>query len=375
MRFLLFLLLTFSSLLQAQDISAYAARQIQSAFAAREGNRLDDAIRILEKAARGSAYDKAQVKRYLGVFYWESGAGDKAESALDEAVQSGMLPEGQYRESLRMLADIQLNRQKFNDAITNYRKVIALTTEKEKLAGYWLRIAHGYYAQENWGKVIEATNQYSRYQPQPEIFILTMRLGAFIALNQLSSAIEELKQLREREPKKESWWKQLYSMYLMKEDYSNALTVMQQMERAGFSLDEKTLLTLAHLYHYQGVPELAAKTMGNISELTDRPELIAMQARYWQSSKEWEKAIACWENAVRLSPEYIWEYVSLLMQQKQYQRVIQEVDGMTNPSEKLMLAKIESYYYLGQITEAEVYAHTAFRETGSDVFKPWIELD
>ena len=373
MRYLLILLTLLTLPLNVQELSRYVAVKVHKAFQARQDNRLSEAIAVLKQIEPKKEYDNAYVQRLLGVFYWQSGQLTKAEQALAVSVSLNVLEKTQQRDTRRMLADIQFYQQRFTPAITNYLAVIEQTQNREALAGYWLRVVQAYYALENWNKVLDAVAGYKAYVVKPEISALTMQFGAELSLELWSRAIKTVTQLRDLEPEKLVWWQHLYGLFLRTDQNREALAVLQQMERAGFALSRAEIRTLAQLYANQGIPVQAAEHYGLLAGEISDAKLLATQAKYWQQAREWHKALLSWEKAARLDSDYRWPYAQLLLRQREYSQALKQLDGIENPSEQMLLAKVNAYYRLNLIEEARKAASRAYRVSQNKSARQWLD--
>jgi hypothetical protein len=365
--------MAFSLPLSAAELSRYVALKVHKAFQVQQDENTAEAITLLQQIETEREYDRAYVQKLLGVFYWQQDQFDKAEQALEKAVSSGALDEEQQLDSQRMLAEIQLYQQHFAPAIANFKAVIAKTTEESKLAGYWLRISQAYYFLEQWQDVLTSVARYKSYVQAPQVSALKLQLAAELNLEQWNAAIRTTKQLRHREPQQRDWWKQLYSLLLRTEQAREALTVLQQMERAGFVLTQTEIKTLAGLYAQQKLPAQAAENYAHLEGLNSDAGMLATQARYWQQAREWDKSLLSWQKATELDAQYRWPYARLLLQQSRYRRALEQMDQIEQPSEQILLAKVKAYYRLNQLQQAKKAATRAYRIAHNKTAREWLD--
>ena len=93
----------------AEELSQFTAGKVQRAHNLQQDEKLNEAIVLLADLDPSRAYDKAFVKRMLGIFYWQKGNTNKAIDNLSYAVTSGLLNDEQAWVTQRMLADILLS--------------------------------------------------------------------------------------------------------------------------------------------------------------------------------------------------------------------------------------------------------------------------
>lgn len=362
----------------ANELSRHTANRVHRAFELQQNEQADQAIELLEQTDSSRSYDTAYVSRMLGVLYWQQQMPDKSEQALRRAVESGALPTEQAIESERMLADIQLSMGEPQSALTHYLSVVKQDSEsqtlgEEALISVRLRISQAHYQLQNWSQVLESLSHYHALQPEADITTLSMALGAQIALEKWQEAIAITQKLRALEPEKKLWWKQLTSLYLNEKQYANALASLKQMERAGFELEQSNYIAMAQLYALQGAPELAARTYEqNINTLQPDDKTLMIEAQYWQQAREWDKSLLTWQQAVKLDSGHRWSYIQLLMQQKQFDDALSELNAV-EISQRSELAKTQAYYRTGRIEEAKKSAKRAHSIEASDATLGWIK--
>ncbi len=373
MRYLFILLFVLVTPLKAEELSRHVALKVYEAFQKQQEEQTGEAIKLLETIDSTRSYDQAYVQRMLGIFYWQQGASDKAEQALTLAVKQQALDEEQHLDTQRMLAEIQLYQQHFDLAIGNFKAVIRRTTEKAKLAAYWLRVAQAYYALEQWESILDAVSSYRKNSITPEVSALKLQLAAEINLERWKQAVLTTKQLRSREPEQQDWWKQLYSLLLRTGQNREALAVLQQMERAGFVLTQSEITTLAGLYADQNLPAQAAKCYARLNNLNSDAGLLVNQARYWQQAREWDRALLSWEKAVAIDTQHRWSYARLLLQEGHYQQALVQLNQIKKPSEQMLLARVQAHYRLKQFSLAETVANQAYRVAQSQVAREWLD--
>ncbi|PWI34357.1 hypothetical protein DI392_04395 [Vibrio albus] len=373
MRYLLLLMTALSLPLNAAELSRYVALKVHKAFQVQQEESTAEAIGILEGIEPERAYDQAYLQKLLGVFYWQLEQGSQAEKALSRAVTLNALDKEQHLDTQRMLADIQLYQQNFIAAIDNYHAVIEQTKEPTKLAGYWLRVAQAYYFLEHWHDVLASVSAYKQNVRTPAISALKLQLAAELSLEQWERAVKTTQQLRRREPEQKEWWRQLYSLLLRTDHNREALAVVQQMERAGFVLTQTEIKTLAGLYADQKLPAQAAEYYTRLKGLETDAEMLATQARYWQQAREWDKSLLIWKKATEVDSQYRWPYARLLLQQNQYQQAITQLNLIDNPSEQVLLTKVQAYYRLNRLELAKKAANRAYRVAQNKAAREWLD--
>ncbi len=377
--FIFSLLLAFSCAAQAQQLSQYNAVKVQRAIQLQQQEKLTEAIKILAELTPSQAYDKAYIERMLGVFHWQDGNSKSAVKYLSSAVNSQQLADDQAWVTQRMLADLLLTEQRFSESLPHYYALTKAVPEKQKIGDLWFRIAQTHYQLSEWKKVLHALKQHQhvgKYRERnSDRQLLVLKLGAQLQLKHWKSAIPTLNALIVLEPNKASWWQQLSSIQLRLNQPKQALDTLVLAERQGIVLSQSELKLLAQLYAQRGIPEKAAETLSRLENSKGDIDLLMMQVSYWQSAKEWDKAIVVWSKAAELESRFYWQVAQLQIQQGYHQQGLKTLDKVKdyNKTDDVALAKVRAYYKLNQLDSALLYAKRADDFKPSNEAKGWIQ--
>lgn len=371
--------LMFSGALQAEQLSQYNAVKVQRAIQLQQQEKIAEAINILTELSPSQDYDKAYVQRMLGVFHWQNGNSKSAVKYLSAAVSSKQLADEQAWVTQRMLADLLLTEQRFQEALPYYYQLTKTVPEKQSVGDLWFRIAQTHYQLSQWKPVLVALNKHERVVKYKEKGqkrqVLVLKLGSQLQLKQWTSAIPTLNQLIVLEPDQASWWQQLSSIQLRLNQPKNALDTLILAQRQGIELSQSELKLLAQLYVQRGIPEKAAQVMTQLADYETDKEVIVTQATYWQAAKEWDKAITVWQKAAQFDGQYYWQVAQLQIQEGYYQQGLKSLDKVKdyNKTDDVALAKTRAYYKLNQLELALVNAKRANEFTPSNEAKGWIQ--
>ncbi|MFC1503630.1 hypothetical protein ACFL53_04735 [Pseudomonadota bacterium] len=359
----------------AEELSQFTAGKVQRAHNLQQDEKLNEAIALLADLDPSRAYDKAFVKRMLGIFYWQKGNTGKAIENLTFSVKSGLLNDEQAWVTQRMLADILLSNEQFKAALPHYYALSKQIPESQKADELWLRIAQSHYQLEEWQQVLSALNRYKSYQKKDQIQPLTIKLGAQLQLKRWTEAIPTLNRLIVLEPNKTVWWQQLAGIQLRIGRSSEALETLALAKLQGVELSQQDLKTLAQLYAQAGIPERAAILFDELDGSQHNAGLLSEQAMYWQMAKEWDKAISVWTLAAKLDNKHRWPLAQLLLQEGHYHKALAELDKVKRKDKKaaVELAKVRAYYKLEDFEKAIIHAKLANIITPSAASKSWIK--
>ena len=357
----------------ANELSQYTATRVQRAHNLAQEEKLQEAISTLEGLDLSRGYDQAFVARMLGIFYWQNEQVKSAIKQLEIAVNSGLLEDEQAWQTRKMLADMLLNEQQFFKALPHYYDLSKSVPESQKAHEIWLRIAQSHYQLSQWNKVLSAMARYEKYGQPDEMAPLSIKLSAELELKKWQPAIGTIKRLIAIEPERVEWWRQLVALYLRVDDDKRALDALALAKLKGVELNQDDLKLLAQLYGKRGIPERAAKVLGELNEVNSDSKLKAQQATYWQMAKEWDKSIASWRVAAKLDRQYYWNLSQLLVQEGHYKDTLIALDKVSGRKADVALVKTRAYYKLKRIEDALANAKRANEIEPSTQAESWVK--
>ncbi|MCF6450928.1 hypothetical protein L1076_04915 [Vibrio sp. MMG022] len=357
----------------ANELSQYTATRVQRAHNLAQEEKLQEAISTLEGLDLSRGYDQAFVARMLGIFYWQNEQVKSAIKQLEIAVNSGLLEDEQAWQTRKMLADMLLNEQQFSKALPHYYDLSKSVSESQKAHEIWLRIAQSHYQLSQWNKVLSAMARYEKYGQPDEMAPLSIKLSAELELKKWQPAIGTIKRLIAIEPERVEWWRQLVALYLRVDDDKRALDALALAKLKGVELNQDDLKLLAQLYGKRGIPERAAKVLGELNEVNSDSKLKAQQATYWQMAKEWDKSIASWRVAAKLDRQYYWNLSQLLVQEGHYKDALIALDKVSGRKADVALVKTRAYYKLKRIEDALANAKRANEIEPSTQAESWVK--
>lgn len=357
----------------ANELSQYTATRVQRAHNLAQEEKLQEAISTLEGLDLSREYDQAFVARMLGIFYWQNEQVKPAIKQLEIAVNSGLLNDEQAWQTRKMLADMLLNEQQFSKALPHYYDLSKVVPKTQKAHDIWLRIAQSHYQLSQWNKVLSAMARYEKLGQPDEMAPLSIKLSAELELRKWKPAIVTIKRLIAIEPERVEWWRQLVALYLRVDDDKRALDSLALAKLQGVALNQDDLRLLAQLYGKRGIPERAAKVLGELDDINSDSKLKAQQATFWQMAKEWDKSIASWRVAAKLDRQYYWNLSQLLVQEGQYKDALVALDEVSGRKADVALVKTRAYYKLKRLEDALANAKRANEIEPSTQAESWVK--
>ncbi|MGR5231098.1 hypothetical protein [Vibrio rotiferianus] len=357
----------------ANELSQYTATRVQRAHNLAQEEKLQEAISTLEGLDLSREYDQAFVARMLGIFYWQNEQVKPAIKQLEIAVNSGLLKDEQAWQTRKMLADMLLNEQQFSKALPHYYDLSKSVPKTQKAHDIWLRIAQSHYQLSQWNKVLSAMARYEKLGQPDEMAPLSIKLSAELELKKWGPATGTIKRLIAIEPERVEWWRQLVALYLRVDDDKRALDSLALAKLQGVALNQDDLRLLAQLYGKRGIPERAAKVLGELDDINSDSKLKAQQATFWQMAKEWDKSIESWRVAAKLDRQYYWNLSQLLVQEGQYKDALVALDEVSGRKADVALVKTRAYYKLKRLEDALANAKRANEIEPSTQAESWVK--
>ena len=272
---------TYRSLSKAQELME-ADRYSEA------GQRLKD---LLAQTEAGS-YDRAVVQQTIGYLHSAQGQYNKAASAFQQALDAGALPEDVTHNLRYNLAQILIADGQYQRGIALMENWLANEARPEN--NVYVLLATAYYRVKNHTKVIEHIRTAIKNDRDPKEDWYRLLLSSHMSLKQYKSAISVLETLITRYPHRKVYWDQLSALYLQQEKEFTSLAVRMLADRLDLG-DAETLVNLADMYRYLGIPyksgKLLQKAMENGVIAADFRHLKKM-AESWMAARENDLAAA-----------------------------------------------------------------------------------
>lgn len=346
---------------KTQLMSPSVGKKVQAAFDAYTADDMDGAIQILKDIDVEEVFDKATRARYLAVMYAQKGdAFEKSIEYLKEAIAPNVLTEADHAESLKLLADLQLQEKSYKDSIANYYKWMEFTCKND--GNTWVKIAQAYYELKQLDKMIEPADKAIKAladKPSQNPYIL--KVTSYYERKKYKEAISVLEEVVQVFPETKQWWTQLGMFYLLVEDYPKALATLELSYMQGYLVKESEVKTLIQLYSSNQIPFKAAtlleKHMSEGLIPRDHKNLETL-ANAWHSAMHIDKAAKLYSEVAKLTNEakHYRKAGMLLVQDEQFAKAVtiltKAIELDDSNSGRLYMSIAESHFYLEEYKEA-----------------------
>ncbi|WP_286266098.1 tetratricopeptide repeat protein [Thalassotalea atypica] len=354
-----------------QLVGPSVGKKVQKAFELYSTDDIDGALVLLLDIEAKKVYDKAYVDRFIAVMYATKGNEEaKAIKYLKLAVAPDILNEGDHGESIKLLADLQMQTKAYKEALVNYKAWMDFTGKED--ADTYVKIANAYYSIRRLDKIIEPADKAialfgDKHNQNPYI----LKITSYYERKMYKDAVDVLETVVQIFPKNKQWWTQLGMFYLLIEDYNKAVQTLDLAYKQGFLEKESEIKTLANLYSQSGAPFKAAKLLEKHigTGLVKRDETnIGSLANAYHSAQNIGIAAKYYGELAKLTNEaqHYRKQGMLLKQDEQFKSAIvvlnQAIDKGAKNKGRLYMSLAESHFYLGQYKKAYAEIKKAMKD-------------
>ena len=357
-----------------QLVGPSVGKKVQKAFELYSADDIDGALVILLDIDASKEYDKAYVNRFIAVMYATKGnQEDKAISYLSQAVEADILNESDHGEAIKLLADLQMQTKKYEDALKNYAAWMEFTGKED--AGTYVKIAQAQYELRRLDKMVEpADKAIALYGDKPNQNPYILKLTSYYERKMYKEGVDVLETVLQLFPENKQWWTQLGMFYLLVEDYEKALQTLDMAYKQNFLEKESELKTLASLYQSNGVPYKAARLLEkhiNSGEIKRDDQTLSSLANAFHAAQHIDLAAKYYGEVAKLTNEaQHWRKQGMLLKQdEQFKGSIVALNKALEKDVKnkgsIYMSLAESHFYLGQYKQAHVEIKRAMQDPKS----------
>lgn len=339
-------------------------KKVGKAFEAYSEDRIDEAIEILADIETSKEYDRAYVDRFLANMYATKGGPDskKAITYLEKATKANVLNEKEHSDSIKLLADLQMQEKQYENALKNYAAWMKVTGEED--ANTYVKIAQAHYELKQLDKMITpADKAIALFADKPNQNPYILKLTSYYERKQYKNAVKVLENVVVLFPENKQWWTQLGMFYMLVEDYTKALYTLEMAYKQGYLVKESEIKTLANLYATNDVPHKSAMLLEKYIEsgLIARTDTnLYTLANAYHASQEVKQAAKYFGETAKLSnnPKHYRRQGMLLQQSEQYNAATvalqKAIDLGVENSGRVYMTLAEAYFYQEKYKQATV---------------------
>ncbi len=249
-----------------------------------------------------SPYERGKVEQIMFNIAYSQERYEEARGHLQKAIDSGGLNAVEIDSARYQSAQLFMQEEKWKEGAAALEEWFKTATNPNSAAYYLLAVA--YYQQEDFRRALPPAEKAVELMDKPQENWLGMLSALYLQEEQYDKAIPILQQLVSVAPSKKTYWMQLSSIYGQKEDYPNALAIMQLANSAGLVTEDGEIRRLADLLLFNDVPYRGAQVIEAAMErklvnLDDK--LYEKLANCWIAAGEFDKSIAPLQRAGELA--------------------------------------------------------------------------
>jgi hypothetical protein len=353
--------------------SPSVGKKVVRAFDAYTEDDIDGALVILKDISTREAYDKAYVTRFIAVMYAQQGNEVESIKYLKEAIEPDILNQKDQEESIKLLADLQMQTKDYKGALANYTKWMDFAGKED--ANTYVKVTQAYYELGILDKmIVPADKAIALYGDKHNQNPYILKVTSYYERKMYKDAVNVLETVVQIYPDKKQWWTQLGMFYLLVEDYTKGVQTLDLAYKQGFLVKESQIKTLASLYSQSEAPYKAATLLEkNIaSGIVKRDDKnLSIIANAWHAAQHIDKAAKYYGELAKMTGEsrHYRKQGMLLKQDEQFSAAIIAFDKAlerdVRGSGRVYQSIAESYFYLEKYKPAYAAIKKAMKDPKS----------
>ncbi|HET7608386.1 MAG TPA: tetratricopeptide repeat protein [Gammaproteobacteria bacterium] len=254
---------------------------------------------------RLSPYERGTVERIMFSISYAQEKYEEARGHIQKAIDSGGLNAQQIDELRYQRAQLYMQEEKWKEGAAALEEWFKTAANPNSAAYYLLAVA--YYQQEDFNRALAPSKKAVELMDpaKPNESWLSMLSALYLQREEYKEAVPVLQQLIAAAPSKKTYWMQLSSIYGQMEDYPNALAIMQLAHNVGLVTEDSEVRRLADLLLFNDVPYRGAQVLEaaiekNLVKLDDK--LYEKLANCWIAAGEFDKSVGPLQRAAEMAP-------------------------------------------------------------------------
>lgn len=365
--------------------SQRTGRKIGSALEAYNQDLIAESLEILIDIDPSDGFDKAYVNRFIGnIMATQEGQGDKALDYLNKSVSPKELNDREHADTLRLIGDLSMQQQKYQNALQHYQKWMDFTCKEDDKI--YTRMAQAYYELKDLPAMVAPASRAIEIQEKKDKNPYVLKMTSFYERKMYPQTVAVAEDLVRVFPEEKRWWSQLGFFYMLVEDYPKALSTFEMAYLQGYLEKSSEIRALSQLYATSGMPHKAADVLeeGLKAGLLKKEKRIYSQlANAHHSAKDFISAAKVYAIAADFDNDLDLrlKQANLLLIAERYRQAL-EVYAVIADSDypnkgKVYFSMMEASFYLGNYRKAYEYAKEAKKDASirrnANAWMPYIK--
>ena len=360
-------------------------KKVQKAFEAYNNDLIDEALEILFDIDTSQEFDRAFTDRFIGnLLATKKDGGAKSLEYLEKSVNSKKLNDSEQAGTLRLIADLSMQEQRYEKAIVWYKEWMDFTCKED--ADVYLRLGQAYYENKQYPEMIEPLDKSIAMAEKPNKNAYALKLQSYYTRKMYKETVEVAETLVDIFPDNKSNWTQLGFFYMLIEDYKKGLSTFEMALNQGYLTKVAEIKALTQLYATNSIPYKAAVLYEKYLKsglIKKDDKSLASLANSWHQAKEHAKAADYYGQAASLSsdPEHYRKQGILLLSAEKYKDALKALqtaldEGADNRG-RIHMAMMEANFYQGDFRNAYTHVKEAEKDPSTArsarSWKPYIK--
>jgi len=346
---------------KTQLVGPSVGKKVAKAFELYSADDIPGALVLLLDIEANKVFDRAYVDRFIAVMYATLGNEEaKSIEYLIAAVKPDILNEADHGDAIKLLADLQLQTKRYEEALVNYKAWMDFTGKSD--GDTWSKISQAHYELKQLDKmIVPADNAIAAYGDKQSKNPYILKVTSFYESKKYKEAVKTLETVIQIFPEDKTWWTQLGMFYLLIEDYKKGLETLDLAYKQGYLVKESEIKTLASLYSQNSVPYKAALLLEKHIDsglVTRDDKNLSSLANAWHAAQNIDKAASYYGEMAKMTnlAKHYSKQGMLLKQSEQFKPAIVALNkaielGVKNEG-RLQMSIAESHFYLEQYKQA-----------------------
>ncbi|KAA1161075.1 tetratricopeptide repeat protein [Pseudoalteromonas fuliginea] len=334
-------------------------KKVIKAFDLYGEEKVEEAIVLLKDIDPSNDFDKATVNRYLGSMYAQVEKYDEAIKYTKQAVAPDVLNFADQEQSLKLLGDLLIGTQKYQEAKKAYLAWIDFTGDEDPKV--YTRIAQANYELKQFRDVFGPADKAISLQKEPNKAPYQLKLGSYFELKDYNNMVKVGEEIVRVWPDDKKAWVSLGKYYLQTENYKKGLSTMEVAFNQGFFEAEVDYKVLSNFYSLNEIPFKAAVTLEKAikeKNVKRTKQNVSAIASNYHRSKDLVKAAKYYEEAAKFDEdaELYRKAGSLLLQSEKFSAAVVRLNKAlelgSDRKGTIYSDLAEAYYYQGKYKQA-----------------------
>jgi len=242
---------------------------------------------------RATPYGRARINQWLGTLATQEDEPNYEEALkyMEIAVSEEALQPEENLKTLYLVGQLQAMLQRYDDAVVTLEKWIAAVETPSASSYYTLAVT--YYQADRTADALAPAKKAVEISDDPREAWYRLLLSLYLEKNDYQNALAVLDDVILKYPAK-AYWTQMAAIYSELDQPSKSLAVQQIAKSEGFITEDKDLTRLAQMLMVEGLPHHGAKVMKaglESGKIEPTEQAYNTYSNTLLQSREWELAL------------------------------------------------------------------------------------